>query len=254
MTHGHGAHPVTMAVLVAVALVAAGYLVLALRERRGARGWGLGRIAAFLAGCALLVAALTGPVAALAATDFRGHMLQYLLIGMLAPLGLALGAPITLLLRTLPPAHGRRITALLRLRVLQVLSSPGMALVFTVGSLVLLYCTPLYGVLAGNPLLHVHVLLAGYLFAYVIAGPDPAPHRPSVPTRLVVLGVFVAVHLTLSQLMYAGAGLYVPAPPEQLHGAGEIMRYGGNVAELLLVLALVIGWRPSSGRRAVHRG
>jgi putative membrane protein len=244
----------TVAVLVAVALVAAGYLAAALRERRGARGWGLGRMAAFGTGCALLVAALTGPVAVLATTDFRGHMLQHMLIGMLAPLGLALGAPMTLLLRTLPVAHGRRLGALLRSRVCRVLCHPATALLLSVGFMVVFYCTPLYGALSGSPLPHVHFLLAGYLFTWVIAGPDPAPHRPSVPVRLFVLGVSIAVHATLSQLVYAGVGIHVSAPAEQLRGAGEIMYYGGDLAELLLALALVSGWRPSSGRRVVHRG
>lgn len=46
-----------------------------------------------------------------------------------------------------------------------------------------------------------HVFTAGYLFAWVIAGPDPAPRRPSVPARLVVLGVAVAGHAVLSQLL-----------------------------------------------------
>ncbi|MEV5893244.1 DUF2243 domain-containing protein [Nonomuraea fuscirosea] len=45
------------------------------------------------------------------------------------------------------------------------------------------------------------------LRALPAAGPDPAPRRPSVPTRLVVLGVAVAVHAGLSQLMYAGIGV-----------------------------------------------
>ncbi|HEY0700834.1 MAG TPA: cytochrome c oxidase assembly protein, partial [Micromonospora sp.] len=60
----------------------------------------------------------------------------------------------------------------------------------------------------GEPLphhvVHAHFLAAGYLFCWVIAGPDPSPHRASVPVRLVVLGVAVTAHATLSQLLYAG--------------------------------------------------
>ncbi|MFC7640063.1 cytochrome c oxidase assembly protein [Streptosporangium lutulentum] len=196
----------------------------------------------------MVVGAVTGPVAAFAETDFRGHMLQHLLIGMLAPLGLVLGAPVTLLLRSLPPAHGRRVGALLRSRLVHLSANPWSALVLSVGGMVVLYCTPLYRIAsAGAPLhhlVHVHFLLAGCLFAWVIAGPDPAPRRPSVPVRLVVLGVAVAVHATLSQLMYAGLLVDVPVPTAQLRGAAEIMYYGGDLAELLLALALVSTWRP----------
>ena len=58
----------------------------------------------------------------------------------------------------------------------------------------------------------LHFVFAGCLYAWVIAGPDPAPHRPSVPARLVVLGVAVAVHSVLAQLLYGGWFVKVHAP------------------------------------------
>lgn len=245
MSHGHHDH-VTALPVVAVLLVAAAYLITAARP--GPRRWSRWRSAAFLSGLALLAAGLTGPVAALAATDFRGHMLQHLLIGMLAPLGLVLGAPMTLLLRTLPAARARRLAALLRSRAVHAVANPVVALLLSVGGMVILYSTPLYRHSTADPVLHgavhVHFLLAGCLFAWVIAGPDPAPRRPSVPARLVVLGVAIAVHAGLSQLMYAGVGVDLPVPAEERRGAAEIMYYGGDLAELLLALALASSWRP----------
>ena len=257
---GHGSHGSAAPVLLLIVLVAAGYLALAARP--ASRRWSRRRAAAFLAGLALLAAALAGPVAALAATDFRGHMLQHLLIGMLAPLCLVLGAPMTLLLRSLPVAHARRLGALLRGRAVHVLANPITALVLSVGGMVVLYCTPLYRHTMASPwahaAVHLHVLLSGCLFAWVIAGPDPAPRRPPVPARLVVLGVAIAVHAGLSQLMYAGIGVDLPVPEDQRRGAAEIMYYGGDIAELLLALALVLSWRPARAARRrssspVHR-
>src|SRR5690606_6786162 len=90
---------------------------------------------------------------------------------------------------------------------------------------------------------HAHFLLAGYLFAWSIAGPDPAPRRPSVPHRLVVLGIAIFAHAAVAQLLYAGV-LAVPAPAHELRGAGELMYYGGDLAELALAFALVRTWRP----------
>lgn len=230
---------------------ACAYLGAAARRRAEPRGWSRWRTASFVAGLALLGVALTGPVADLAA-DLRGHMIQHLLIGMLAPLLLVLGAPVTLLLRSLPPARARRVTAVLRGRACHLLANPWTALTLSVGGMVVLYCTPLYQVTATDMtlhhLVHAHFLLSGYLFAWVIAGPDPAPRRPSVPSRLVVMGVAIAVHATLSQLMYAGLTA-VPVPADQLRGAAEIMYYGGDIIELLLVLALVTTWRPAPRRR-----
>lgn len=246
--HAGGMH--TWLPLAALAVVAGIYLLLATRRRREAKRWSQWRTASFTTGITLLAAALAGPVAALATTDFRGHMLQHLLIGMLAPLALVLGAPVTLLLRSLPPAQGRRIGAVLHSHALHLLANPWSALVLSVGGMVMLYCTPLYRAttasMPAHHLLHAHFLLAGYLFAWVIAGPDPAPRRPPVPLRLVVLGVAVAVHATLSQLMYAGLIVDVPVPAPQLRGAAALMYYGGDIAELLLTLALVSTWRPVS--------
>ncbi|MFF0249013.1 cytochrome c oxidase assembly protein [Streptosporangium sandarakinum] len=237
-----------------VAVLLAAYLAAAALRRREPRGWSRWRTAAFTTGAVLLAAGLTGPVAAFAETDFRGHMLQHLLIAMLAPLGLVLGAPVTLLLRSLPAARARRVTAVLRSRPAHVLTDPWVAFTLNVGGMAALYFTPLYGIACADPLLHplvhLHFVLAGFLFTWVIAGPDPAPRRPSVPKRLVVLGVSIAAHATLSQLMYAGLFVAVTAPGPELLGAAEIMYYGGDIAELLLALALVTTWRPARSRVA----
>ncbi|WP_258036319.1 cytochrome c oxidase assembly protein [Streptomyces sp. SM10] len=242
---------------VLVMLLTGGYVLLTVRARRrnAQAGWGRWRTGWFLGGCGLLAAGLLPPIAPWAHGDFRGHMLQHLLIGMYAPLGLVLGAPVTLLLRNLPAEQGRRLTGLVRSRPVHVLVNPVTALTLSVGTLGLLYFTPLYNAMSASTglhwLLHVHFLLAGCLFAYVIAGPDPAPTRPGVPVRLVVLGVAIAAHAVIAQLMYGGFGINIHAPIDQVQGGAQIMYYGGDVAELLLAVALVETWRPQpSARRA----
>ncbi|MZF89906.1 cytochrome c oxidase assembly protein [Streptomyces sp. SID5643] len=243
-----------------VLLAAAGaYLLLVRRARRRnpALGWSRWRTGFFLGGTVLLGVALLPPVAPLAHGDFRGHMVQHLLIGMYAPLALVLAAPVTLLLRTLPASRGRWLTAVLHSRPARVIAHPAVALVLSTGSLVLLYFTPLYNAASAVPaahwLLHAHFLLSGCLFAYAVAGPDPAPARPGVRARLVYLGVAIAAHAVISQLIYAGFRVHINAPVDQVQGGAEIMYYGGDVAELLLAAALVATWRPEP-RRAANRG
>lgn len=227
---------------------AACYLVLAARRRRDPRGWPAARTGCLLAGAGLLGAALLWPAGPFPAGDFRGHMLQHLTIGMVAPLLLVLAAPITLLLRSLPPARARGIGRLLHRRPVRVLAHPASALVLSLGGVTVLYFTPLYRLAAADEAVHtavhLHFLLAGYLFAWVVAGPDPAPRRPSVRTRLVVLGLAVAGHAVLSQLLYAGLFTQVPVPAVQRQGAAELMYYGGDLATLALAVALVVRWRP----------
>lgn len=259
--HHHGTHPdpggsgaagFAAAVLPALPLLflAAGYLLLVHRCRRKDPGRPphTARTVSFLAGCALAALALLPPLGPAAHGDFRAHMAQHMLIGMYAPLGLVLGAPVTLLLRAVPSHRARRLTRLLRSRPARLLAHPVTALALSTGTLALLYFTPLYGLLTaqpwGHPALHAHFLLAGWLFAWVVAGPDPAPSRPSVPARLVLLGVAVAVHATVSQMLYGGFLIGVHVPVDEVRDAAQLMYYGGDIAELLLAAALVATWRP----------
>ncbi|GAA1434902.1 hypothetical protein GCM10009601_60090 [Streptomyces thermospinosisporus] len=240
----------TLLPALALLICAAGYLLLArtARRRNPALGWSARRTAAFTAGLLLLAASLLPPLAPFASADFRGHMVQHLLVGMYAPLLLVLGAPVTLLLRTLPAASARRLTAVLHSRPARLLTHPAVALLLSTGSLALLYFTPLHNAAAAHPagtwLILVHFLLSGCLFAHAIAGPDPAPARPGVPARLVFLGLAIASHAVMSQLMYGGYRVQVHAPAAEVRGGAEIMYYGGDIAELLLAAALVTTWRP----------
>jgi putative membrane protein len=256
-THDHRAGGGALDVLlpaVALLLCAGAYLLLAHRARRRnpVQGWGRWQTVSFLTGIALLAVAMLPPIGTFAHNDFRGHMAQHMLIGMYAPLTLVLGAPVTLLLRGLPAAHGRQLTAALRSSPVKLLTNPATALGLSTGSLAVLYFTPLYNAttdhLTLHWLLHAHFLLSGFLFAYVIAGPDPALARPSVRARLVVLGIAIAAHATISQLMYGGFYADIHAPITQVQGGAQIMYYGGDIAELLLATALVATWRPPGKR------
>lgn len=228
------AHPPAVGLPLLAVLTALGYEWQSLH----AAGWSRWRGAAFMAGAAALVAGTAAPV-----HHFTGHALQHLVVAMVAPLGLVLGAPVTLLLRTLPVPTARRLTRLLRSRAARAVAHPITALVLSTGGLVALYLTPLYARMLADPALHqavtVHVILSGCLFAWVVAGADPAPHRPAVPVRLLLLGVAIAVHATLSQLLYAGAYVQVPAAVADRQAGATLMYYGGDVAELLLALAVV---------------
>ncbi|MEU7694850.1 cytochrome c oxidase assembly protein [Microbispora hainanensis] len=257
--HDAADHAALLALLLALFLALVVYMRLARRARRRnpVAGWSRRRTACFATGLALSAAALLPPVASFAHADFRGHMVQHLLLGMYAPLALVLGAPVTLLLRAMPVAGARRLSAVVHSGAGRLPTHPVTALLLSTGSLVVLYFTPLYNAVTARPaghwLLHAHFLLSGCLFAHVIAGPDPAPARPGVRARLVCLGCAIAVHAVVAQLMYGGFWVDVHAPVAEVRGGAEIMYYGGDIAELLLAAALVSTWRPERRSRSVAR-
>lgn len=250
-----------------IAALLSAYLIAAYRQRDKARSWSGRRTAGFTFGIIALAVAFIPPVSDFAHHDLRGHMIQHLLLGMLAPLGLVFAAPVTLALKTLPVAAGRRITAFLHTRPVGVLSHPLTTLLLNVGGMYLLYLTPLYAAsLSSAPLhalVHIHFIVAGCLFTWAIAGPDPGPRRPNPCFRLVVLFVSMATHATLAKLMYAyGWPRGTHHTIEEIQSAAQLMYYGGDLTELCLVVALFNIWYragkqgslQSSRRKTVESG
>ena len=169
---------------------------------------------------------------------------DHLLLSMAAPLLIALALPTTLLLRALSQKNAVRLVRVLHSPPLRLLTTPGTALLLSSGGLVVLYFTPLYELSTRSTpvhaLVHAHLVLSGLLFAWVILGLEPTTHRPSVRLRLVVLGVAIAVHAVVSQLLHAQLWVGVREPAAEMEAAGALMYFGGDVLVLLLALALLV--------------
>lgn len=244
-------------VLVAMPLaLLAAYLFAAQRERSRS-AWNAWRIAGFTFGIGMLIAAVL-PAGGWQ-HGLRGHMIQHLLLGMFAPLALVMGAPATLLLRSLPPQVGRFVAGMLGSGPVSVLAHPVTASLLDIGGMYLLYLTPLFALSMTNGPVHVlvqlHFVISGYLFAWAIAGPDPAPRRPGMPARLAVLFIATAAHACLAKLMYGyGFPRGVGASATELKSAAKWMYYGGDVAGLLLIVAFFAAWfRVRRGRTTTRR-
>ncbi|KPQ22628.1 MULTISPECIES: cytochrome c oxidase assembly protein [unclassified Halomonas] len=240
--------------LIVVVLLTWGYLAAAYAQRSTAAGWSGWRCGFFIIGSLLLAIALMPPMMDWAHHDLRGHMAAHLLIGMVAPLAWVLAAPVSLLLRSLPQAGGRRLVDVLHSRPLQVVTHPVSALFLNIGGMYALYLTPLYAASLHSPLLHywlhVHFLLAGYLFCWaILAGPDVSPHRLSLRFRLVVLFISIAAHSLLGKLMYGyGWPRGTAHGQENIQAAAQWMYYGGDLAEMLLAMVLLSVWLRQSPR------
>ncbi|WP_266206181.1 cytochrome c oxidase assembly protein [Pontibacter kalidii] len=239
--------PLLLVVTVAILYL---YTVLKIGSEKG--GWNHWRTVSFLIGITMLCIALVPTLMRWAHQDLRGHMVQHLLIGMYAPLFLVLGAPITLALKALPVRVSRIITAILRSNWFYFLSHPVTAFLLNIGGMYLLYLTPLYVESLTKPYLHyivhVHFLVAGYLFTWSMIGQEPVPKRPAFHVRVFMLFISIAAHAFLSKFMYAFLyPLHSPHSNGQIQEAAKLMYYWGDLSELLLAIVLFGMWYKKRG-------
>lgn len=233
------AWPWLLLLLALAALYAVGYL----KQPQG-KSWDTRRIWSWYAGLLLAGIALIGPVPRAAHTEFSAHMLGHLLLGMLAPILLVLGAPISLTLRALPLHRARQAVRLLTSRLVRLLTHPIPASMLNIGGLVLLYRTDLYHIVQEQAivsiLVHLHVLAAGYLFTAAMIGVDPVAHRPSYRFRMAVLILALAAHGVLAKSLYVAPPSGVPL--EQAESGSQLMYYGGDMVDLVLIIVFCWQW------------
>ena len=206
-------------------------------SRRGRTGW-------LLLGVASVMVAVLGPPGRLAPRDFGWHMVLHLLLGMLAPLLFALGAPVGHLLRIVGVPAARRLTRLLRTAPVRLLTEPAVAAVLDIGGLWLIYRTGILPAMHHHRLLHLavhlHMLAAGFLFTSTLLDTDPLPHRRSHLHRALVLLAAIAGHDILAKSLYADPPAMVPADQAQV--GAMIMYYGGDAIHLVLLVLLCSHW------------
>jgi putative membrane protein len=212
--------------------------------------WPWWRSLLWTAGLLVAGVGVIGPMADRAHADFRWHMAAHLCTGMIAPLLLVMAAPVTLALRALPHASARAVAQLLASRPIRFLAHPITAAILDVGGLWLLYRTSLYTAMHEHVwlglLVHLHLLLAGYLFTAAIIGVDPVRHRPGWSTRAAVLVLAMAAHAILAKSLYAHPPAGVDAT--QAHTASRLMYYGGDIVELAIAAIFCRQWYRSTAR------
>lgn len=248
----HSASLIEISWTILFCAVIAAYVLAVFRSNRTYKPWPMRRTLCWIAGMACALAAVVGPIAQRGHEDFVYHMVGHLLLGMLAPLLLVLAAPMTLVFRTLPVKQARTLASLLRKsRYVRFVSHPITASFLNIGGLWLLYRTPLFHLMHAHDMLycivHIHVFMAGYLFAASMIYIDPTPHRYRFLHRAVVFLFALAGHGILSKLIYASPPAGVD--PVQAKTGAMLMYYGGDLIDFVIILILFYGWyqhkRPS---------
>ncbi|AQW48183.1 cytochrome c oxidase assembly protein [Streptomyces violaceusniger] len=238
--------------------------------RRG-DAWPVGRLVSFVLGVLTIAVAMCTKLNDYGMVMFSVHMVQHMIISMVSPILLLLGAPVTLTLRALPAAgRGRKgprelLVALLHSRYMRIISHPAFTIPLFIASLYALYFTSLFDFLMGSKAGHiammVHFLAVGLVFFWPIMGVDPGPHRPGYVMRMLELFAGMPFHAFFGiALMMASepmVGVYEHPPASLGIDALSDQTWAGGIAwafseipSVIVLVALVYQWYKSEQRQA----
>jgi cytochrome c oxidase assembly factor CtaG len=232
-------------------------------------GWAWNRTVNFVViGMGSFYFATASGIGAYDTTLLSVHMVQHMILSMLVPLFLALGAPVTLMLRTLPARPRRWLLAVLHSRLATVMSFAPLTFLLFVISPWALYFTGWYDASLRSEfvheMMHVHLVLVGSLFFWPLVGADPVPGRVPYPFRMLLIVLTLPFHAFLGvtimgQETLIGGSWYralpmswLPDPADDQHLAGGILWGSGDLIAILFFAVLFIQWARSSMREAAR--
>jgi len=251
------------------------YIAGVVRLRRRGDSWPWYRTVLWVLGLVFLAYLTNGGVNVYERYLFSAHMFAHMALGMMVPILLVPGAPVTLAMRAIRKrddgSRGAREWILIAVHswYARLIANPIFATVNFVGSLWLFYYTPIFRWATvdhiGHEWMIVHFLLAGYLFVQSLIGVDPGVNRLSYPFRVIQLLMAMTVHaffgLTLmsnNSLMladwYGAMGrTWGPTPMEDQYTGGAIAWSVGELPNLVLMLVIGVQWSRSEERKAKRR-
>ncbi|MCQ8190312.1 cytochrome c oxidase assembly protein [Streptomyces rugosispiralis] len=238
--------------------------------RRG-DAWPVGRVVSFVLGVVTIAIAMCTKLNDYGMVMFSVHMVQHMIISMVSPILLLLGAPVTLTLRALPAAgRGRKgprelLVALLHSRYMRIITHPAFTIPLFIASLYALYFTPLFDFLmeskAGHIAMMVHFLAVGLVFFWPIMGVDPGPHRPGYVMRMLELfagmpfhaffgiALMMATEPMVGTYQHPPASLGIDALSDQTWAGGIAWAFS-EIPSVIVLVALVYQWYKSEQRQA----
>jgi cytochrome c oxidase assembly factor CtaG len=245
---------VTVLAVVAAVLYLEGAWRVARRGHQG-RTWPWWRTGLFLAGLAVLVLATEGGVGVYSDTLFWDHMIQHLMLIMVAPVLLVAGEPITLLLEASHDPLHTRVKRAIESPVATALTWPPFGIIVYTATIVGTHLTGLMNVIMSNAAVrdgeHVLYLVVGCLFFLPLVGGEPLRRRPAYPARLLVLfltmpvDTFTGLILGYSSTPMTGMGprpSWAPDAIGDLHSGGAVMWIGGDAIMFAVMMLVFLAW------------
>jgi len=243
----------------AIELALAAWYVLSVRRlaKRG-RSWSPWRTASFLGGTALVIVAVQSGLAAYDDQVFAMHVIQHLLLMNFAPILFALSAPVTLALQASDRRTQQVLLRLLHHPVVEFVTNPVLVVIVSYGTMIVYFLTPLYNFSLEHPLLHdlthLHFLVSGCLFWWLVVGRDPSRWRLSYPAKLGILAIGIPVTALLGVSL---TGAHTSIAP-LFHSVADTQRGGsilwivGELTTFGAMAVIVYHWMRFEEREAVR--
>lgn len=253
----------TVLALCSVSAALYGYGVL-----RSRKAWPLARSASFLAGLLVLTEALLSGIDAYSGELLSVHVVQHLLLILVAPTLLLWGAPVRLALSSASPAARARIGWVLHQPWVRVLTRPTLGFVLFTIVVLATHLTGLYDLALRNTtvhsLEHAAYFWSGVVFLLPLVAADPVPRPPGAIVRFSWLMAAMTVMSIPAALLIFDDRVRYPfylAPARALHrsaladqhAAGMIMLFAGGAAMALLAILVAMEAMIHEERRQLRR-
>ena len=263
LTNWQFAPIVTAGVVIAAGLYAWG--MIRVRHRHPARPWPVWRGGAFLLGLLVIVFVTEGGIGSYDDTLFWDHMIQHLVLLMIAPPLLVTGQPMTLLLHaSRNPLHtwAKRV---LRSTPVHAITAPPVGITAYAATVIICHLTSFMNLVESNNAVHeaehALFLFVGYIYFLPLIGKEPIGWKVSYPLRLFLLflvmpvdaftGVILGSETAMPFKAFSQPRPWGPTPLEDIHLGGAVMWVGGAGIMFVLILTTFFAWtretRPTAG-------
>jgi cytochrome c oxidase assembly factor CtaG len=230
--------------------------------------WSAGKTAGFIGGLIATSLAIFSFIGVYDGQLFWDHMVQHLLLIMVAAPLFAIGSPLDLAFRATSGTPHVVVTEVLRSRVARFLGHPGVAFVAYAVMIPLTHLTVWYNYTLTHESVHnaEHLVFlgVGYMFWRQIFGSDPNAYRlhPALQFGYLFLAIPIDTFtgLSLDNAVHEMFPAYRTINPtwsaarlvNDLHIGGVIMWVGGDTLMLWPMIPVALRWMHQDERRAVR--
>lgn len=234
------------------------YLVSVRRLARRGRSWSTARTVCFMGGTVLVVIAVQSGLAAYDDQVFWVHVIQHLLLMNFAPILFALSAPVTLALQASNRSTQRVLLAVLHHPLVEFITNPFVVVVTAYGTMLVYFLSPFYNFSLEHPLIHdlthLHFLVSGCLFWWLVVGRDPSRWRLSYPAKLGFLAAGIPVNAILGVSLTGATASIAPHfhTLGDTHVGGSVLWVVGELTSLIALGIVLYQWMQYEEREAVR--